>query len=90
MDNVTTFLRQSPVAEKARLQATVVLNKSQATAADLLSVKDAGVYGPVEVDAKSCELEIGGQVVAVGRIVRRGGRSYFKVGTTLIDEGGGE
>jgi hypothetical protein len=39
-----------------------------------------------QTEGATCELEIGGQCIARGRIVRRRGRLFFKV--TLMAEGG--
>ncbi len=79
------FTQTSPVAAKTRLPAVVVLNRYQASPAELLGVKEHGVYGPVRIDQSECMLETGGQTIASGKIVKRRGRMYFKVSDVFFD-----
>ena len=85
-ENLTDFLRSSPVAERVRLPARVVVQRTKFTPRELAKIRDQGSYGPVADDETVCELEAGGQVLARGRIVRRRGQWYFQIKEVLIDE----
>ena len=83
MADIGGFLEQSPVARRTRVDANVILTRTTLTAAKLVSIKERGVFTPERIDTNECELEVGGKVVARGRIVKRRGRSYLKI-TALV------
>ncbi len=85
MDELRDFLTSSPIARQTKLPATVVLRRLRTSSAELLVIKEKGDFGPVPIDAKACELEVGGQTVARGKIVRSHGRMHFKVTETLFE-----
>lgn len=85
MDRLSDFLTHSPIAEQTKLPATVVIKRMHTSSAELLSIKEKGEFGPLVIDGKKCELEIGGQVVARGRIVRNRGKLHFRVTENMFE-----
>jgi hypothetical protein len=79
-DNLVRFLTGSPMAKKIKLPAKVVVQRTELSPRDVMNIKQSGVYGPIPKQDEICELCIGGQRIALGRIVRRKGEYYFKVG----------
>jgi hypothetical protein len=84
MDNLKSFLEVSPIASRVRLPAAVVVRRLDLSPAEVEGIVDGGVFSPS--GGETCELEVGGLCVARGRILRRGGKSYFKL--TELAEGG--
>ena len=82
MNNLKTFLETTSTARKVRLGTRVVLARTRLSPSDLLDIQENGTYGPVPAAERTCELEAGGQIVARGRIVRKGGELHFKVDET--------
>ncbi len=80
MDEVGRFLAESPIAERVSIPTVLILERRRLSAAELEAARAAGTYVPSL--GLTCELEAGGQVVARGKIVRRGGKSFFKVTET--------
>jgi hypothetical protein len=78
------FLEESPIAEKVALPTAVVLRRLTLSPDEAGSIIESGSFSPV--GGETCELEIGGQSIARGRIVRARGRSYFKI--VEMGEGG--
>ena len=69
--------KQASNLERIPLPTRIVVNRMNLTAEDLARLLRAG-----ELTADGdpgCELEVGGQIVARGRMVRRRGGWYFKV-----------
>ena len=84
MKDWKTFLADSPIAARVTLPTFVVLHRLTMSPTDVARATREGALEPA--DDAACMLEVGGQCVAQGRIVRRGGRSWFKV--TRMAEGG--
>jgi hypothetical protein len=85
------FLMRSPAAKRVRLPARVVIGRGAHSLRDVRAIAEAGTFSPAFNPQPACELEVAGLVVARGRIVRKGGRLFFKV--TEIEkrnEGGAE
>jgi hypothetical protein len=78
MDEFERFLRESPIAARVALPASVVRRRLSISPEEAAAAAERGSFTPAGGEAV-CELEVGGLCVARGRIVRRGGRSYFKV-----------
>ncbi len=78
-EKLVRFLAESAMAKKIRLPATVVVQRTEMSPRDVLNVKRSGVYGPIPAEEEICELVVGGQRIASGKIVRRKGEYYFKV-----------
>ncbi len=85
-ENLARFLGESPLARKIRLEASVVVSRTEMSPRDVVGVRRAGSYGPVPAGEETCELHVGGQCVALGKIVRRKGAWYFR---TIRLAGGG-
>ena len=84
MADVSAYLADSPIAKRVKLPATLVLKREQKSSSELLAIKEKGLFGPVEIAMAACELEVGGQIVATGRIVRRRGETYLKVSSVTF------
>jgi hypothetical protein len=84
MDGFRRFLEESPIAAAVELPAAVVIRRLKLSPDAISGIAERGTLEPE--GGEVCELEVGGQCLARGRIVRKRGMSYFKV--TRIDEGG--
>ncbi len=78
-DSVRDFLSKSPLANRIKLPTRIVVQRTQVSSGRLVQIKKDGSYGPVPKEEEVCELEVGGQVIARGKIVRRRGEFFFKV-----------
>ncbi len=86
MRDLRQFLGESPIAGRVSLPTAVILHRLTLTPEDIGRIVTEGALAPVGEPA--CELEIGGQCVARGRIVRRRGAWFFKV-TEMNEISGG-
>ena len=78
-DKLVRFLTESPLAKKIRLPSAVVVARTEMSPQDVARITRAGAYGPIPRNEEICELVVGGQRIARGKIVRRKGEYYFKV-----------
>jgi hypothetical protein len=78
-DSVRDFLSKSPLAHRIKLPTRIMVQRTQVSSGRLVQIKKDGSYGPVPKEEEICELEVGGQVIARGKIVRRKGEFFFKV-----------
>jgi hypothetical protein len=85
MSNLRNFLESSPMAERLALPSRVVAQELELSPEAVEAMMASGRLEPGE-EGRACELEVGGQRVARGRIVRRWGEYYFKV-TRMGGEG---
>lgn len=79
MDEPTRkFLDTSPIAKRVKLKSSIILHRTRVSPADIVNIRNDKTY---EIPPKEavCELEVGGKVVAKGKIVKKKGESYFKV-----------
>ena len=76
MEDLQELIAGAPRADAVTLATRVVVERGRATAAQLAEI---GAGEPLRLhEARACcELEIGGQVVARGRIERRRGVTQF-------------
>ena len=86
MADLKRFLDTSPIAQKTKLAACVVMKRTRMSSLELMNIKEDGEFNAGAVDINACELEIGGQVLARGRIIKRRGQSYFKIVDLLFDD----
>ncbi len=84
-DALKLFLENSPSAENVKLKSEIILQSVRLNASDILELKKSGEYGPIPEKEKICELKIGGEVLANGKIVRKGGEYYFKILKSYIE-----
>jgi hypothetical protein len=84
MDSLRSFFDQSPIAEAVELPAALVVRRLKLSPDAIGGIAESGTFSPQ--GAPACELEVGGQCLARGKIIRKRGRSFFKV--MEIDEGG--
>lgn len=78
-EKLQAYLENSPNSEKVKLSGKVILQRTQLTPMDIYNIKKAKQYGPIPKREQICELEIGGQILAKGKIIKKGGLCYFKV-----------
>jgi hypothetical protein len=77
MDDVKRFLEESPLAARVRLPTHIIVQRLTLSPDAVGGIIERGSLAPG--GQRICELEVGGQCLARGRIVRRRGRCYFKV-----------
>lgn len=77
MESLERFLEESPIAERVALPTSIVVRRLSLSPETVDGIVESGTFSPT--GGESCELEVGGQSIARGKIVRRGGKSYFKV-----------
>ena len=71
-----------PRRKRAAATAAQMPTRVQRTAlspAEIAGMKNSGEYGPIPREEEVCELEVKGEVIARGRIVKKRGEYYFKV-----------
>ena len=78
-----TWLEESPLA----LPGRVVLQRMALSAREIQTIRKEGRWLPPEPEGEAF-LEVGGRVLAQGKIVHTGKGSFFKV-TRLIEEKNG-
>jgi hypothetical protein len=78
------FVAESSIAARVTLPTFVVVHRLTLNPAEVGRIIQEGILVPN--GQTTCQLEVGGQCVAKGRIIRRRGRSWFKV--TEMAEGG--
>ena len=90
MDGLRGFFDQSPIAEAVELPSAIVIRRLKLSPDAISGIAESGIFGPEGGEAPgsgvACELEVGGQCLARGKIIRKRGMSFFKV--MEIDEGG--
>jgi hypothetical protein len=77
MTELERFLAESPVAEGVTLPTRLVLERRRLSGVDIDEIRAAGTFEASP--GALCELEAGGQVIAVGKIVKRRGKFFLKV-----------
>ena len=73
---------QAVPVEKVKLDTRIVLHRTGLSPEDMAVIRQSKEYGPIPREQEVCELEVGGQVIARGRIIRKKGAWYFKVRET--------
>jgi flagellar motor switch/type III secretory pathway protein FliN len=86
-EQLERFFRESDVPGRIRLPAEVVVHRTTLSPADLVETRKNGRFVASDREGDTCELEVGGQVVAIGKIVKKGKNWYFRVQKTS-DKGG--
>ena len=73
------FIEKSSIAENVKPEGRVMIHRTELTPAKLLEMRKKGEFGVVQKKGIICQLEVGGKILAQGKIIRKGGRHYFKV-----------
>jgi hypothetical protein len=73
------FLKQSALAQKIFVDTEVILSRSVLKPEDLERKLPSGEMELLLPQEGLYELEVHGQVIALGRIVRRWGQYFFKI-----------
>jgi hypothetical protein len=84
MEDVRKFLEESPIASTVSLLSAVIAHRQKLNPADIGRIMEAKSFSPSGEDV--CELEVGGRLVARGKMIRRRGKMYFKVTETAKGE----
>ena len=69
-------------ADQVKLATRLVLEESSCSQIELARITAAGTYGPIDQPGAGCRLECGGQVVAIGKLVAKNGKTVFLVEET--------
>jgi hypothetical protein len=77
--NYDSFLQTSKIADIVKLPVTIVVQETKLSPNDLVEIEQSGVYGPVNKKELVCKLEVGGQTLANGKIIKKGGEYFFKI-----------
>lgn len=77
MDNLRRFLEESSTAPRIALPSCVVIRRLKLSPRDVGVMTESATFTPSGDEV--CELEVGGVVVARGKMVRKRGESWFKV-----------
>ncbi len=78
MEDVIRFLQDSPLASRIALPVRVVVRRLTLGSREVGKIMEGGTFTPSGEEA--CDLVIGGQCIARGKIVRKRGGLYFKAG----------
>ena len=84
MDTLKRFLDESPVAVRVSLPTKIITHELKLSYVAVKGIMDAASFTPS--NGKVCELEVGGKRIARGKIVKRRGEFFFKVGE--MEKGG--
>lgn len=76
---LTDFLTNSLIAKKVKLPGKIVIHRAAYSPVEIAAMKSKGSYGPIPREEAVCELEVNGEVIARGKIVKKAGEFYFKV-----------
>ena len=83
MDDLTKFLEESPIATRVTLPSIVVVRDLKLSYAAVKGITENAGFEPS--GSETCELEVGDQRIARGKIVRKRGEYFFKV--TAMEKG---
>jgi hypothetical protein len=78
MAELRRFLEESPMASRVSLPTRVIVRRFRLGPDEVGSIVESGRLMSGD-EGRACELEIGGQRVAGGKIVKRKGEFFFKV-----------
>jgi len=84
-DKLKCFLQESDAARKIKLPGKAIIHRTQMSASDIHEYAKGNSIGPIPKNKEICELEIGGEFIASGKIVVKRGEYFFKV-NTVFDE----
>ena len=85
MDQLADFFEKSPIAERITLPTRIILHRLELSPDTAAAAMEAGALEP-PVEGQCCELEVGGQLIARGKLVRRRGAWCFRVDSTGEEE----
>jgi flagellar motor switch/type III secretory pathway protein FliN len=77
------FLESSPIAERVHITPQVILRRTEKKVADLRAQLEGRTVRLEDLGEEVCELEIGGQMLARGRLVRKQGKCWFRLTEVL-------
>jgi hypothetical protein len=78
-DKLKHYLDESVIARKIKLPGRVIVHRTRMSALDIRECITRESIGPIPKKEEVCELEIGGEFLAYGKIVIKNGEHFFKV-----------
>jgi hypothetical protein len=84
-DEINSFINGSYIGRNVKLSGDIIIHRTNLNPDELSSIKNEGKF-TFESNKKICELEIDGNVIAKGKIIKKKGEYYFKT----IDIKGGD
>ena len=67
------------IARRVTMKSRLVFFEGNATGKEISRIAGEGGFGPVQNPGINCGLEYGGQIIALGRLVKKRGKILFKV-----------
>ena len=77
--DVSNFLEESSLAKIIKLPSRIVLDRPGLSPQDVMAIRKRGEYSPVPSKNGICEMEVNGEILAEGRIIKKRNGYYFKV-----------
>lgn len=77
--DLTDFFTHSLIAKKVKLPGKIVIHRTSYNPAEIAVMNKTARYGPISPEEEVCELEVNGEVIATGKIIKKAGEFYFKV-----------
>ena len=79
MADLQDFLQHSSIAERVVVPTRVVVHRTRLTTADIVELQNGDPGTHIPPQPTTCELATVDKVIARGKIVKKGGRTFFKV-----------
>ena len=79
MGSVSEFLTSSPLSERIRMAGDVVVYRESMSGKRIADALKSGSLVETDEGESTTVLEIGGEILASGKIVQKKGRWYFQV-----------
>lgn len=70
------------ISGNVRLKTRLILHEGACSQLELARIASEARYGPLEHPGVDCKLECGGQIVAIGKLVTKKGKTVFKIQET--------
>jgi len=76
---IQSFTEKSLIARKVHLRPKIVLHRTFLSTRDIVNIRKQKSYGLIPEKEKLCELEVGGQILTKGKIIKKRGEYFFKI-----------
>jgi flagellar motor switch/type III secretory pathway protein FliN len=88
-DTVKTFIDSSSIAEIVKLSPRIICSRSKMGLLELSSLAEGGSVEIIPLEDRELDLEVGGRIIARGRLMKEKGTEFFQI-TELVegDDGG--
>ncbi|MBN1409418.1 MAG: hypothetical protein JW969_01145 [Spirochaetales bacterium] len=88
MGNLTNFFQNSPMSKKIKLPSRIVVHRTGLSPEDIVRIREDGKYS-IGREETVYELEIGGQTIGYGKMIKKGGKHFLKL-TAMANQNGKE